>query len=235
MAKAGVDLIEIGLPFSDPLADGPTIQASSTKALDNGMNTAVLFDQLKGIRAEVDIPLIMMGYYNPVLQYGLEDFCAQCAAVGIDGLILPDLPLAEYEEQLQPLAQQHGLSFVPLITPQTSEKRIRQIDAISDSFIYMVSSASTTGAKSGMKDEQEAYFDRIDAMGLAHPQIVGFGISSRETFQKATRSAKGALSSGAPSSKCWSKKGLKASPPLSPGSANKPSHIFFVTLRIPIH
>lgn len=193
LANSGVDLIEIGLPFSDPLADGPTIQASSTTALNNGMNTNLLFEQLEGIREEVDIPLIMMGYYNPVLQYGLEEFCSRCEAIGIDGLILPDLPLAEFKEQLQPLAKKHGLSFVPLITPQTSDKRIREIDAMSDSFIYMVSSASTTGAKSGVKDEQEAYFQRIEAMDLDHPQIVGFGISSKETFQKATRSTHGAI------------------------------------------
>ena len=193
LAAAGVDLIEIGLPFSDPLADGPTIQASSTQALDNGMNTKLLFDQLEGIRDEVDIPLIMMGYYNPVLQYGVREFCQRCGEIGIDGLILPDLPLQEYRRELKPLLQEYGLSFVPLITPQTSKERIEEIDALSDSFIYMVSSASTTGAKSEVNEAQEAYFERIHAMQLDHPQVVGFGISDRETFQKATARAKGAI------------------------------------------
>jgi len=193
LASAGVDLIEIGLPFSDPLADGPTIQASSTRALKNGMHTELIFQQLQDIREYVDIPLIIMGYYNPVLQFGLEAFCKRCQEVGIDGLILPDLPLNEFEDHVQPIMQAYNLSFVPLITPQTSEQRIRQIDALSDSFIYMVSSASTTGAKKELDNSQQVYFERIANMQLQHPQIVGFGISDMDTFQKATRLAKGAI------------------------------------------
>lgn len=193
LAEAGVDLIEIGLPFSDPLADGPTIQASSTQALDNGMHTALLFEQLEGIREQVDIPLIIMGYYNPVMQYGPEAFCKKCQELGIDGLILPDLPLHEYSTELKPLMEQYGLSFVPLITPQTTDKRIGEIDQLSDSFIYMVSSASTTGSQGGLDSVQQQYFDRIHDMQLQHPQIVGFGIGDMQSFKKATAKAKGAI------------------------------------------
>jgi len=193
LEKNGVDLIEIGLPFSDPLADGPTIQTSSTAALKNGMNTALLFEQLKDIRKSVSIPLIVMGYFNPVLQYGVEEFCAKCEQVGIDGLILPDLPLDVYKEEYQAIFIKHGLLNVFLITPQTSEERIRAIDDTSEGFIYMVSSASTTGAKQGFGTEQSTYFDRIANMQLKNPQIVGFGISNAETFRQATQKAKGAI------------------------------------------
>lgn len=193
LAASGVDMIEIGLPFSDPLADGPTIQESSTHALRNGMTTQLLFEQLEGIRESVSIPLIIMGYFNPVLQYGVEAFCAKCQEVGIDGLILPDLPLAEYEEQYAEIFERYGLFNVFLITPQTSEARIREIDAASHGFIYMVSSASTTGAKSGFGAAQETYFERIQSLSLKNPQIVGFGISNAATFQSATRTAKGAI------------------------------------------
>ena len=193
LEKNGVDLIEIGLPFSDPLADGPTIQESSTAALKNGMHTALLFDQLKDIRKTVSIPLIIMGYFNPVLQYGVEAFCAQCEKIGIDGLILPDLPLDVYKEEYEAIFKKHGLINVFLITPQTSEERIRAIDDASEGFIYMVSSASTTGAKQGFGSEQSDYFDRIAQMDLKNPQIVGFGISNAETFQQATQKAKGAI------------------------------------------
>ena len=193
LEKNGVDLIEIGLPFSDPLADGPTIQESSTAALKNGMHTALLFDQLKDIRKTVSIPLIIMGYFNPVLQYGVEAFCAQCEKIGIDGLILPDLPLDVYKEEYEAIFKKYGLINVFLITPQTSEERIRAIDDASEGFIYMVSSASTTGAKQGFGSEQSDYFDRIAQMDLKNPQIVGFGISNAETFQKATQKAKGAI------------------------------------------
>ncbi len=189
----GVDMIEIGLPFSDPLADGPTIQQSSTAALRNGMTTELLFGQLEGIREHVDIPLIIMGYFNPVLQYGVEAFCAKCAEVGVDGLILPDLPLDVYQEEYEALFEKYGLLNMFLITPQTSEERIRQIDAASGGFIYMVSSASTTGAKEGFGPEQQAYFQRISEMQLKHPQIVGFGIGNASTFREATRMAKGAI------------------------------------------
>ncbi len=190
---AGVDMIEIGLPFSDPLADGPTIQESSTAALKNGMTTEVLFDQLKDIRKTVSIPLIIMGYFNPVLQYGVEAFCAKCQEIGIDGLILPDLPFDVYQEEYEALFKKYGLSMTFLITPQTSDERIHKIDAASDGFIYMVSSASTTGAKSGFGQEQQDYFNRIASLSLANPQIVGFGISNSETFQAATAKAKGAI------------------------------------------
>ncbi|GAB4507132.1 MAG: tryptophan synthase subunit alpha [Allomuricauda sp.] len=193
LEKNGVDLIEIGLPFSDPLADGPTIQESSTAALKNGMHTALLFEQLKDIRKTVSIPLIIMGYFNPVLQYGVEAFCAQCEKIGIDGLILPDLPLDVYKEEYEAIFKKHGLINVFLITPQTSEERIRAIDDASEGFIYMVSSASTTGAKQGFGSEQSDYFDRIAQMDLKNPQIVGFGISNAETFQQATQKAKGAI------------------------------------------
>ena len=193
LEKNGVDMIEIGLPFSDPLADGPTIQKSSTIALKNGMGTDLLFNQLKEIRKTVSIPLIIMGYFNPVLQYGVENFCKKCQEIGIDGLILPDLPLDVYREEYDTIFKKYNLINIFLITPQTSDARIRQIDDASDGFIYMVSSASTTGAKQGLGEEQEAYFERIAGMNLKNPQIVGFGISNARTFEQATRTAKGAI------------------------------------------
>lgn len=193
LEKSGVDMIEIGLPFSDPLADGPTIQQSSTAALKNGMTTEKLFEQLQGIRETVSIPLIIMGYFNPVLQYGVEAFCAKCQEIGIDGLILPDLPFDVYEEEYKALFEKYGLGMTFLITPQTSDERIRQLDAASNGFIYMVSSASTTGAKSGFGQEQSEYFNKVASLELANPQIVGFGISNADTFQAATAKAKGAI------------------------------------------
>jgi len=193
LEKNGVDMIEIGLPFSDPLADGPTIQKSSTIALKNGMGTDLLFNQLKEIRKTVSIPLIIMGYFNPVFQYGVENFCKKCQEIGIDGLILPDLPLDVYREEYDTIFKKYNLINIFLITPQTSDARIRQIDDASDGFIYMVSSASTTGAKQGLGEEQEAYFERIASMNLKNPQIVGFGISNARTFEQATRTAKGAI------------------------------------------
>ena len=193
LEKSGVDMVEIGLPFSDPLADGPTIQASSTQALKNGMTSELLFKQLKDIRNSVEIPLIIMGYFNPILQFGVEDFCKKCQEVGIDGLIIPDLPVDVYHDQYQKTFESYGLINIFLITPQTSDERIRFIDSVSNGFIYMVSSASTTGAKSGFGTEQEAYFKRIADMKLNNPQIVGFGISNNDTFTQATRFAKGAI------------------------------------------
>ncbi len=193
LEKSGVDMIEIGLPFSDPLADGPTIQESSTVALHNGMTTKLLFEQLKDIRKTVTIPLIIMGYFNPMMQYGIEAFCAKCQEIGIDGLIIPDLPVAEYHEHYQQTFEKYGLINVFLITPQTSDERIRFIDSVSNGFIYMVSSASTTGAKNTFGDTQQHYFERIEALGLKNPQIVGFGISNEETFTQATKTAKGAI------------------------------------------
>ena len=186
-------MIEIGLPFSDPLADGPTIQASSTQALHNGMTTQVLFDQLKDIRKTVNIPLVIMGYFNPMLQYGVEQFCAKCAEIGIDGLIIPDLPVDVYADEYKAIFEQYGLKNIFLITPQTSDERIHFIDSVSDGFIYMVSSASVTGSSAGFGNTQEAYFQRIAQMNLKNPQIIGFGINNAETFQQATQFAKGAI------------------------------------------
>jgi tryptophan synthase alpha chain len=193
LEKNGVDMIEIGLPFSDPLADGPTIQASSTQALKNGMTTEVLFKQLKDIRKSVTIPLIIMGYFNPMLQYGVEGFCKKCKEIGIDGLIIPDLPVDVYHDDYKATFDKYGLINVLLITPQTSDQRIRYIDSISNGFIYMVSSASTTGTQTGFGDEQTQYFERIAKMNLKNPQIIGFGISNNETFTQATKYAKGAI------------------------------------------
>lgn len=193
LEKNGVDMIEIGLPFSDPLADGPTIQESSTHALKNGMTTELLFDQLKDIRKSVSIPLIIMGYFNPMLQYGVEAFCKKCHEIGIDGLIMPDLPLDVYQSDYEAIFKKYGLLNIFLITPQTSDQRIHQIDKASDGFIYMVSSASVTGSKSGFGQEQENYFERVAAMNLKNTQIVGFGIKDAETFKQATKTAKGAI------------------------------------------
>ncbi|WP_271765181.1 tryptophan synthase subunit alpha [Aquimarina algiphila] len=193
LEKNGVDMIEIGLPFSDPLADGPTIQESSTIALKNGMTTSILFDQLKDIRKTVNIPLIIMGYFNPMMQYGIEAFCAKCQEIGIDGLIIPDLPVAEYHEHYQETFEKYGLINVLLITPQTSDERIRFIDSVSNGFIYMVSSASTTGAKNTFGNTQQKYFERIQSLNLKNPQIVGFGISNNETFMQATKTSQGAI------------------------------------------
>jgi len=193
LEKSGVDLVEIGLPFSDPLADGPTIQKSSQVALQNGMTTNLLFEQLKNIRKIVSIPLIIMGYFNPILQFGVENFCKKCKEVGVDGVILPDLPLAEYEEHYAEIFKMYGLFNIFLITPQTSEERIRKIDAASEGFIYMVSSASVTGGAVGFGQEQEKYFQRIASMQLTSPLIVGFGIVDSETFKQATKETNGAI------------------------------------------
>ena len=193
LAKNQVDMIEIGLPFSDPLADGPTIQASSTQALKNGMTTEILFNQIKDIRETVDIPLIIMGYFNPILQFGVENFLMKCQETGIDGLIIPDLPLEIYLSEYKELFESYGIAMVFLITPQTSEERIRLIDENSNAFIYMVSSSSVTGSRESFDDTQLAYFERIAAMNLKNPQIIGFGISNKTTFQQATKHQKGAI------------------------------------------
>ena len=193
LQAAGVDMVEIGLPFSDPLADGPTIQESSTKALRNGMTTEKLFSQLENIREHVTIPLVLMGYFNPMMQYGIEKFCQRCEAIGIDGLIIPDLPVDVYHEEYKSLFDQHGLYNMFLITPQTPEERIRYIDEVSNGFIYMVSSASVTGAKNTFGQTQTDYFDRIAKMELSTPTVVGFGISNAETYQAATTHSKGAI------------------------------------------
>lgn len=193
LEKSGADLIEIGIPFSDPIADGPTIQESNGVALDNGMTLKLLLEQLEGLREKVDIPIILMGYINPIVQYGIEAFCQKCEEVGVDGFILPDLPMFEYMEVHKPLFENHGLLNIFLITPQTSDTRIKEIDDNSNGFIYMVSSASTTGAKTGISHEQEAYFARVNAMNLKNPTLIGFGISNKETFDKACLNANGAI------------------------------------------
>ncbi len=193
LEKAGADFIEIGMPFSDPLADGPTIQDSSTQALHNGMSLKLLFEQLRDVRQSVSLPMILMGYMNPVMQFGVENFCQHCQQVGVDALILPDLPMQEYLNEYKELFESYGLYNIFLITPQTSEARIRLIDEHSHGFIYMVSSASITGAKSNITEEQLAYFDRIRAMKLKNPTLIGFGISNYETFSHACSYANGAI------------------------------------------
>lgn len=193
LEKNNVDMIEIGLPFSDPLADGPIIQESSTIAIENGMTTSLLFEQLKEIRKTVQIPLIIMGYFNPMLQFGMEKFCQKCVEVGIDGLIIPDLPLQFYETEYKAIFEKYNLKNIFLITPQTSLERILQIDAISDSFIYMVSSAAVTGSQSGFGTEQLEYFKRIAKMKLKNQQIIGFGIKDLTTLNQATEFQKGAI------------------------------------------
>ena len=193
LQNSGVDMVEIGLPFSDPLADGPVIQRSSEAALSNGMTTNKLFTQLENIRESMDIPLLIMGYFNPILQYGVEKFCRKCSEIGIDGLIIPDLPLEEYELHYKDIFQKYDLLPVFLITPQTSEARIKEIDRASEGFIYMVSTAAVTGGTKGFGDEQKEYFARVSKMGLRNPLIVGFGIKDKETFGQATQETKGAI------------------------------------------
>lgn len=193
LENRGVDLIEIGVPFSDPMADGPVIQASGARALDNGMSVKHLFGQLADIREEVSIPLVLMGYINPIIQFGFENYCAEAVKCGVDGLIIPDLPFAEYMESFKLVAEKHGLHIIMLITPETSEERIRLIDAHTSGFIYMVSTASVTGAKNSFGDESLAYFRRVNAMRLRNPRLIGFGISNKETFDAACREASGAI------------------------------------------
>lgn len=193
LEQNGADLIEIGMPFSDPVADGPVIQQSSTVALKNGMSIKKLFEQLANIRESVNIPLILMGYVNPVMQYGVEAFCRKCQEVGIDGLIIPDLPLTVYQEEYQSLFEKYGLHNILLITPQTSDERIREIDNASSGFIYMVSSSSTTGIKNKASDFHVDYFERVNQLDLKNPRLIGFGISNRETFDNACKYAAGAI------------------------------------------
>jgi tryptophan synthase alpha chain len=195
LAEAGADILEIGMPFSDPLADGPVIQRSSSAALANGMNLPVLFKQLGELRTVVpDTPVLLMGYLNPVMQFGVEKFLQQAAAVGVDGLILPDLPLDEYEELYHPLFQKYGLKAVFLVTPQTSEARIRRLDALSEAFLYLVSGPGTTGGTTQPDEaEQQAYFERIAGMGLTNPRLIGFGIADKTGFDRACNHAEGAI------------------------------------------
>jgi tryptophan synthase alpha chain len=193
LAQQGADMIEIGIPFSDPMADGPVIQQSNTIALNNGMSLQKLFGQLKDIRKEVSLPLVMMGYLNPIMQYGLENFCRDCKAVGIDGIIIPDLPFNDYIRDYKPLADKYGLFFIMLITPATSDERIRLIDEHTEGFIYMVSTASTTGAKERFDEKTLDYFRRINAMKLKNPRLIGFGISGKTTYEAAQEHANGAI------------------------------------------
>ena len=193
LAREGVDMIEIGIPFSDPMADGPVIQDAATKALRGGMTLEKLFSQLEGIRRDVDIPLILMGYLNPVFRYGFEAFCKRCTEVGVDGIILPDLPFKDYMESYKDIAERYGLRFIMLITPETSEERVRLIDAHTSGFIYMVSSAATTGAQKDFDAQKQAYFRKIEEMGLRIPRMVGFGISNKQTFDAACEHASGGI------------------------------------------
>lgn len=193
LEKNGVELIEIGIPFSDPMADGPVIQTSGTEALKNGMSLRVLFRQLSQIRSSVQIPLVLMGYLNPILQFGFNEFCSESQRCGIDGIIIPDLPFAEYMKEYKAVAEKHGLHIIMLITPETSDERIRLIDNNTGGFIYMVSSASVTGARNTFSDTDLAYFSRVNAMQLKHPRLIGFGISNRETFDAACENASGAI------------------------------------------
>ena len=191
--KSQVDIIEIGLPFSDPLADGPTIQKSSEKALSNGMTTNLLFDQLKDLRKISDIPVVIMGYFNPILQYGIEKFCSNCKDVGIDGLIIPDLPADIFKKNYKIIFEKYKLNMMFLITPQTSNDRINLIDDLSKGFIYMVSSYSVTGAKDCFDKYQIEYFKRIKKLNLSNPLLIGFGISNKKTFQAACQNSNGAI------------------------------------------
>lgn len=193
LEDAGADLVEIGMPYSDPVADGETIQKSNEQSLENGMSVKKLFEQLRGMRSEITLPVLLMGYINPVLQFGIENFCQQCAEVGVDGLILPDMPVDEYLAYYKPTFDKYGILNIFLITPQTTEKRIRQIDESSEGFIYMVSSASVTGSQSGVSHDMEAYFARVNAMNLKNPRLIGFGIKDNETFSKACEHASGAI------------------------------------------
>lgn len=189
----GVSMIEIGIPFSDPMADGTVIQNAATQALRNGMSLRLLFEQLRDIRRDVTIPLVLMGYLNPIMQFGFEHFCLQCQACGIDGVIIPDLPFREYQEHYRPVAERYDVKVIMLVTPQTSEARIREIDAHTDGFIYLVSSAATTGAQHDFDEQKRAYFHRIETMQLINPRMVGFGISNHATFSAACQHASGAI------------------------------------------
>lgn len=193
LEKNGVQMIEIGIPFSDPMADGPVIQHASTQALRNGMTLRRLFAQLEHIRPEAQIPLVLMGYLNPIMQYGFENFCRQCHTCGIDGVIIPDLPFKDYMNEFRPVAEKYGIHVIMLITPETSEERIRQIDEHTNGFIYMVSSAAVTGAQKEFNAQKQAYFQRIEQMHLRNPCMIGFGISNKNTFEAAAAHAAGCI------------------------------------------
>lgn len=193
MQRRGIDFIEVGIPFSDPLADGPVIQTAATKALKNGMTLTKLFEQLRAIKDDVQIPLILMGYLNPILHYGIERFCQSCVEAGVSGMIIPDLPFKDYQEQVKPVADKYDLRVIMLITPETSDERIRFIDQNTDGFIYMVSSAAITGAQKSFDEQKQEYFRRIDQMQLRNPRMIGFGISNAQTLKAAQDNAAGAI------------------------------------------
>lgn len=193
MQQKGIDMIEVGIPFSDPLADGPVIQAAGTVALRNGMTLTKLFQQLEDIKTQVRIPLVLMGYYNVIMHYGVENFCKRCVEAGVSGTIIPDLPFADYLEVVKPVADKYDLRVIMMITPETSEERIRFIDQYTEGFIYMVSSASTTGAQQSFDEAKQAYFRHINGMNLRNPRMIGFGISNRQTLESAQQNAAGAI------------------------------------------
>ena len=193
MQRRGIHMIEVGIPFSDPMADGPVIQDAATKSLRNGMSLRTLFSQLQAIKDEVSIPLILMGYLNPIMQYGIEQFCQSCVEAGVSGMIIPDLPFQDYLDDIKPVADRYDLRVIMLITPETTEERIRFIDEHTDGFIYMVSSAATTGTQQSFDEQKQAYFRRINAMNLRNPRMIGFGISNRQTLQSACDNAAGAI------------------------------------------
>ena len=193
MQDRGISMIEVGIPFSDPMADGPVIQEAATTALKNGMSLRLLFEQLKAIKEQVTIPLVLMGYLNPIMQYGIEAFCQSCVESGVSGVIIPDLPCDAYLESIKPAADKYDLRIIMLITPETSEERIRFIDEHTDGFIYMVSSAATTGAQQSFDEQKQAYFRRINAMNLRNPRMIGFGISNKQTLESAQQNAAGAI------------------------------------------
>ena len=193
MQRRGIAMIEVGIPFSDPLADGPVIQSAATQALKNGMNLKTLFKQLTAIKDQVEIPLVLMGYLNPILHYGIEEFCQSCVEAGVSGAIIPDLPFDDYQNIVKPIADKYELRIIMLITPETSEERIRFIDKHTDGFIYMVSSASITGTQKSFDDQKQEYFRRINAMNLRNPRMIGFGISNAQTLKAAQDNAAGAI------------------------------------------
>ncbi|MBP1541179.1 MAG: tryptophan synthase subunit alpha [Prevotella sp.] len=193
LQQRGISMIEVGIPFSDPMADGPVIQDAATTALKNGMTLPLLFSQLKAIKEQVHIPLVLMGYLNPIMQYGIEAFCQSCVASGVSGMIIPDLPFKDYLEEVKPIADRYDLRVIMLITPETSDERIRFIDDHTDGFIYMVSSAAITGAQRSFDEQKQQYFRRIDQMQLRNPRMIGFGISNAQTLKAAQDNAAGAI------------------------------------------
>lgn len=193
MQRRGIAMVEVGIPFSDPMADGPVIQDAATKALKNGMTMQTIFDQLKEIKDEIHIPLVLMGYLNVIMQYGIENFCRACVESGVSGAIIPDLPFKDYQETVKPIADRYDIRIIMLITPETSEERIRFIDDNTDGFVYMVSSAAITGAQKSFDDAKQEYFRRINAMNLRNPRMIGFGISNKQTLESAQQNAAGAI------------------------------------------